>query len=384
MTGPATIPPIDATEARGSREASRASGAAEAAETAAVARDGAGPTGVMVAVHTRAGVHRWRGAADALPFDRSPGSPWLLVPPAVRAGFDAVCEAGTALADTPFGAPTLGVKCGCNAAFIVRRRDPESEESTVWITTARGCAPPRSGRIERAMLRPLVRGETVALGAAARADGGGGGAGPVADTGTAGLAAGGEWIIWTAREVDGTQEPIDELPPHAARWFAPWRHRLAARADTRGRAPWWALFRTEGASSATPRLVWADLARRPRAIVLAAGDPTVPLNSCYVLRTSDLRDAEGLRGLLTSPLAAAWLAVIAEPARGLHRRYLGWTVGLLPVPHDWERARALLAQVAQARTAGAPLGPVREAAIAARAYRLPLARVRALLAWTTC
>jgi hypothetical protein len=80
--------------------------------------------------------------------------------------------------------------------------------------------------------------------------------------------------------------------------------------------------------------------------MLEAGDPAVPLNSCYVALCRDDIDARALTVLLNSPVAEAWLAALAEPARGGYRRFLGWTMSLLPLPSDWERARAVLAPVA--------------------------------------
>ena len=76
------------------------------------------------------------------------------------------------------------------------------------------------------------------------------------------------------------------------------------------------------------------------------------------------------------------MAAIAEPARGGWRRYLAWTVALLPLPHDWPRARALLAPLAErailddAPSTLALLDAVRGA------YRLKPADVSPLLAWS--
>jgi hypothetical protein len=106
--------------------------------------------------------------------------------------------------------------------------------------------------------------------------------------------------------------------------------------------------------------------------VLPAGDPTVPLNTCYVLHCDAERDAWALAALLNSTLAAAWLNAIAEPARGGYRRYLGWTVAQLPLPRDWSRARAVLAD-ARASADDALL------AAALDAYRLDRAAVADLL-----
>jgi hypothetical protein len=160
-----------------------------------------------------------------------------------------------------------------------------------------------------------------------------------------------------------------------------WRPRLEQRRDARHRQPWWTLFRTEAARPDTPRLVWADFGRTLRTQVLDCGDPTVPLNTCYVLRTPALEDAFALDALLGSPLATAWLDAIAEPARGGWRRFLGWTVAALPVPDDWVRARTLLAPLGRRRAIGDPPTPEEHLAVVASAYRLDKASVAPLVAW---
>src|ERR671929_783018 len=100
------------------------------------------------------------------------------------------------------------------------------------------------------------------------------------------------------------------------------------------------------------RVVWADFGRAPQALVLQPGDATIALNSCYVLPCPTPEDAHAFAALLNSPLAAAWLNVLAEPARGGYRRYLAWTVALLPIPHDWPRARRMLAPLAERASGG--------------------------------
>jgi hypothetical protein len=110
----------------------------------------------------------------------------------------------------------------------------------------------------------------------------------------------------------------------------------------------------------------------------------VPLNSCYVAHCRDETDALALAALLNSSLADAWLAALAEPARGGYRRFLGWTMALLPVPRDWSRARELMAPVAarlmaepdSARTAGVEL---LEQCL--RAFGLRHGEVAPLLTW---
>ena len=126
---------------------------------------------------------------------------------------------------------------------------------------------------------------------------------------------------------------------------------------------------------------WADFGRVPRAAVLAAGDPAVPLNTCYVARCPGLDDAYALAAVLNSPLAAAWLGAIAEPARGRFRRYLGWTMALLPLPSNWPCARALLAPLGARGAAGEPPAEVALLEAVTLAYGLRLRTVRPLLDW---
>ena len=325
---------------------------------------------VSLALHLRSSVRRWRVPFASLPFDDSPGSPWLLVTPEVREAFDLVRRAGPSLDQSSLGPPLLGVKCGCNDAFVVTlassAADPAESTTDHAIVAIRGAHPDasdRRGLIERALLRPVVRGESIK---------------PWRVVPTT------AWIIWTHGDGDSeVNTPRHPLPAHAAAWLENWRYRLAARSDLQHQSAWWSLFRTPSASSSATRVVWSDLGRRPRAAVLAAGDPSVPLNSCYVVRAADRTDAQALAVLLNSGVAAAWLNVIAEPAANDYRRYLAWTVGLLPVPRDWSRARALLAPIERAAAAGAPPDDEALTAAVADAYALPAADLQPLLTWTT-
>ena len=141
------------------------------------------------------------------------------------------------------------------------------------------------------------------------------------------------------------------------------------------------LFRTEAARADRPRVVWSDFGRVPRAAVLPAGAPHVPLNTCYVVRTASDDDALALAALLNSALAAAWLGAIAEPARGGWRRFLGWTVAQLPVPADWAAAVRTLAPLGAAGWRGAPPAADVLWEAVADCYGVPPALLRPLLEW---
>jgi hypothetical protein len=260
-------------------------------------------------------------------------------------------RAGPSLAESGLGRPTLGVKCGCNEAFLV-------DCVVGGVLRAEVAAAGRRGAIESVLLRPVLRGESARPWT------------PVTTT---------ERIIWTH---DAAGRPLSQLPALAQKWLQRWRGELSRRSDLRGRQAWWALHRVEAASMGQARVVWADVSRGPRACVLPARSTVVPLNSCYVVSCRDDVDAATLAALLNSPLAAAWLDALAEPARGGFRRYLGWTVARLPVPADWDRARTVLAPIGLRGVAGDTIGSdeLLDAVIAAYRIRAPLAR--ALVEWT--
>jgi hypothetical protein len=301
----------------------------------------------------------WTIDRARLGFDSDGASPWLLVPAGIRDSFERVCGAGVPLAESALGRPHLGVKCGCNAAFLVKEIGTMSGALTApGALLADIETTGRRGRIERTLLRPLVRGETLTHW---RVD-----------------SSSSDRIVWP---LDGLDAPLTQLPPHARQWLLPWRRQLTARSDGRGRGCWWTLFRTEGARSDCARVVWADFGRVPRAAVLHVGDQTVPLNSCYVARCPTLGDAHALCALLNSPLAAAWLSILAEPARGGFRRYLGWTMALLPVPRDWTKARCLLSPLAVRASASGTVGADELLDAALQAYGLESRDVEPLLTW---
>jgi methylase of polypeptide subunit release factors len=278
----------------------------------------------------------WHIAADLLPFDATDGAPWLVLPREVRDAFDRLSAAGTPLAQSVFGRPRLGVKTGCNEAFVLSATDH---------------------RVEPELIRPMIRGEDVRAWAPVRSVAG---------------------ILWTH---DRDDRPLPQLPPGARDRLLPWRRRLEARTDARDLARWWRLFRTESARHDVARVVWCDIGKTPRATVLLPGDPTVPLNSCYVAHAATPDDAFALSAWLNAPLAVAWLAALAEPARGGYRRYLGWTLSRLPLPRDWTQAVRQLAPLGRrARDGDVPdAHTLTQAAV--RAFHLSHADVAPLMTW---
>lgn len=318
---------------------------------------------VRCGVTRRRTVHFER-PAESLSLQGDLDAPWIILPPAAHGAFEALRTAGVPLANTALGRPLLGVKCGCNAAFLVHAQEHQDDGATITALVG----PPRQAVIERVMLRPALRGDGIH---SQRTD---------RNPHPRDLR-----LLWT-HGADGL--PMRTLPPATTRWLTQWRPRLQTRRDARRAQPWWTLFRTEAARFDLPRLVWADIARTMRCTVLHAGDPTVPLNSCYVMRLSSLDDAYALQALLSSSIANAWLSVLAEPARGGFRRFLGWTVAALPVPADWPRAVRLLKPFGEALTREDSNACGNVTTIAAldaavlQAFQLPASLVTPLLEWS--
>lgn len=313
----------------------------------AARKGGDSPGSVRLAVARQDTRIHWTVKTGALAFDSSPGSPWLFLPADARAAFERLRSCGPSLGSV-LGSPRLGVKSGCNAAFVVRVQS--AARGIAAVVSADG----ERGSVEEALLRPALRGESVARWTRAPAE---------------------EHVIWTHDE-RGTAMP--KLPSRAREWLGRHYSDLSLRADARGAGRWWSLFRTDAADATRARVVWADFGRRPSALVLPAGDRAVPLNSCYVVHCPDEADARAVCAILNSRIAASWLNAIAEPARGGYRRYLGWTMALLPLPANWQRAVSDLG----ARDFSSAEEHLDDAVL--RAYGVRAAEMTALLEWQSC
>lgn len=306
---------------------------------------------VVVRLHVRGrGEIGWTTTSRQIGFDDSPGAPWLTIPPDVHRAFDRLRELGPPLT-TVVGRPLLGVKCGCNEAFVLEVLGRRGDLATV--RSAHG----HTGTVESLLVRPVLRGESLTPWRIEHA---------------------GESILWTH---DAAGAPLEHLPPLAKQWLRRWRSELVGRSDARRTQRWWSLFRIEGARDDRPRVVWGDVGRAPRASVLHAGGSVAPLNSCYVVRCRGDAEAYALSALLNGPLAQAWVNALAEPARGGYHRYLGWTMGLLPLPPRWEAACDLLSPLGRRGESGDPPGAQELLDVAAFAYGASRAEFAPLVAW---
>lgn len=297
------------------------------------------PVPIQATVHRRREMLHWKMSQDMLALDSSRGSPWLLVPGEVRSGFDKLAARGIPLSESHFGRPLLGVKTGLNEAFILPSHDSNTP-------------------IEEFLVRKVVKGEAIQQW---------------------NIQPRNERIIWTH---DNAGVPLRSLPPLASAWFAVCRKSLMSRADARDESRWWRAFRAEAADSSMHRVVWSDIGRAPQAAVIPAGDNSIPVNSCYVVRCRHRIDSNALAALLNSPLVCAWLSLIAEPAQGAYNRYLGWTMSLLPVPRDWDRHRRGLSEIYERAAAGNPPSSRELFVRTLKVYGLAENDVQDMMAWT--
>ncbi|MBA3657907.1 MAG: hypothetical protein H0W69_11210, partial [Gemmatimonadaceae bacterium] len=112
------------------------------------------------------------------------------------------------------------------------------------------------------------------------------------------------------------------------------------------------------------------------------GDTAVPLNTCYVVRCDSEIDSNALATLLNSPLTAAWLSLIADPAQGGYNRYLGWTMAMLPLPRDWIRHRRSLSGIYERAAGGSQPDPHELFAKSLKLYGLTANDVEDMMAWS--
>jgi len=236
--------------------------------------------------------------------------PWLLLPDPVAAALEELRRSGRPLGE--IAAPALGVKTGADAMLV-----------GVLVELSDGIGVVRFGgveaRLELCVLRAALRGRDV-------------------DRFRARI---GRVVLWGH---DAHGAPLRRLPNRAARYVRDRAEALSRRGDYRG-GPLWTVFRT-GPAVRGNRVVWPDIARRPRAVALDETDAghAVPLNTCYVAPAPDRDAALVAAAVLNSSWSAALTAVTADEARGGYRRINARVASAIPIPADG-RCRTALAEL---------------------------------------
>jgi hypothetical protein len=133
--------------------------------------------------------------------------------------------------------------------------------------------------------------------------------------------------------LDHRGAPLESVPDDVASYLRPYRHALAHRADARGGAPPWALFRTDLLRGRW-LVVWRDIAPFLQAafLELRSARSPVPLNTCYGIVVPDQTTARWMAALLNSSPVSAMAAALAERASGGAFRFSASVLAALPVP----------------------------------------------------
>jgi Eco57I restriction-modification methylase len=204
---------------------------------------------------------------------QAPG-PWALIPDAGSVARRLSHEC-TTVANR--WRPTLGVKTGADAVFLVPSDMPGARRAVRGRDLSRWVAAPRL------------------------------------------------YLLWP-HDVSG--RPLQRLDGPLAERLVPCLDRLKRRADYRG-GPAWQLFRTRLAV-AEHRVIWPDLSRELMAVV--PPPDVVPLNTVYGIATRTADDAHALAALFNSRWCTALARLMSDPARGGYRRFNARVVGQLPLP----------------------------------------------------
>jgi hypothetical protein len=257
---------------------------------AVVARKGPPPADARVRLE-------FEGPASVAQASLAGPGPWVLLADGAGAALDVLKRSGTRLGDV--AAPALGAKTGADRLLtgtVVR------DDGAFCRVRLDG----RERRIERAVLRPALRGRDVRpFAAAAR-----------------------RVVLWG---YDRLGRPLPRLPARAAGYVRRVRAPLLERTDYRDGPPW-SLFRLAAATGRW-RVVWADIARTPRAVALDEILPdALPLNTCYVAACPDRDTALLVAAVLNSTWARVLLAATADEAQNGYRRLNARVMSAVPIP----------------------------------------------------
>mgnify|MGYP001626390298 CR=1 FL=1 len=239
-------------------------------------------------------------------------SPWLMAPPDAIAAFRRMQEDNPLLGELV--KPHMGVKTAANKLFIVRRVEPSDDPNEVVVEMESG----ELVRIERSLLRPLLRGENIQ---AWRFD--------VCD-----------WILWT--HDDATGEVLKNLPPRAKRYFESHADELRRRSDYRSSQPIWTIFRVSP-EKLGDKVAWQRISDRMDAVYvprLYEGQELICLDSAYFIPTKTREIGLAIAAWLNSLPMRTYMMAYSERLRGSYFQHHAWVVACLPVPRPllrlWE------------------------------------------------
>jgi len=242
-----------------------------------------------------------------------PESPWMMAPPEVVAALRKMQVNGRMLGEDDGTRPRRGVVTGANDIFIVTRIEPTDSPTEVMITTE----DERVVRIEKSVLRPLVRGRDLkAWGYSVR-----------------------DAIIWT--HDDKTGEVLESLPKRAASYFSDslTARKLESRDDFKEGMPVWTIFRVSK-EKLGPKVAWKKYGTEMQSTMLepehhlrlTGGRLLVPLQTAYFIPVQTREDGLLMAGVFNSTPFKTLMMSFAVRARGAYFHYTAWIVGLGVIP----------------------------------------------------
>ena len=254
----------------------------------------------------------WEIEQEELPlYKGDPASPWLMAPPKVVLAMRKMQKAGPRLGDV--FSVNMGVKTAANNIFFVKRFEVIDVPNIFLVTTEGG----EKVRIEKELLRPLVRGKDVDAWHYRVED----------------------YIIWTHDDVKG--DVREELPPYANEYFQneSVKRILSRRDDYRRGQPLWIIFRVSR-DKLRDKIAWQDIEKTIKAVYLPSEVTDKVLgrkklivdNTVYFVVVEDKRLAYALAAILNSTPVRTYVAAYVMRTGAAYCHYKGWYMGVIPIP----------------------------------------------------
>ena len=261
-------------------------------------------------------LENWRVKQEELPLVKNDWvSPWLIAPPRVISAIRKMGKAGPRLGDV--FCIYMGIKTAANDYFFVKEFEPTDEPDVVLVLTEGG----ERARIEKELLRPLIRGKDVDAWSYKVED----------------------YIIWTHDDLDG--KVLSELPRNAKIYFENIKNVLNRRRAVsvtrllkRG-APIWVIGDVS-AEKLKNKVAWQDIEKTIKAVYLPSEINTDALgkrklivdHTLYFVSVDDKEVAYALAALLNSTAARSYIASYVMRTGAAYCHHLGWYMGVIPIP----------------------------------------------------
>lgn len=249
-----------------------------------------------------------------------PESPWMMAPASVVDIFRKMQANGQMLGEDDGTRPRRGVVTGANELFIATGIEATDSPNEVMITTE----DERVLRIEKSLMRPLVRGRDVKAWRYTVRDS----------------------IIWT--HDDKTAEVLDALPKRATSYFSEpeTKKKLESRDDYKEGMPVWTIFRVSKEKLGL-KVAWkkygtemqSTMLEREHNLKLTGGKLLIPLQTVYFIPVESRDDGLLMAGVFNSVPFKTLMMSFAVRARGAYFHYTAWIVGLGVIPVSPEQVR---------------------------------------------